>query len=101
MFSFVSKLFGSHSESKIQTTDNVTTPSGSIKPLTSAGTNQDVTVVRIKLDEKEIVRLAELGLRSGSTIRVLQSSPDGALLVAVGDGRIGLNFETAKKLYVY
>lgn len=93
--------FGSRKEPKKQTTNNVVPPPNAIKPLTLAIVNQDVTVVRIKLDDKEIARLSELGLRIGSTIRVLQSSPEGALLVAVGDGRIGLNFETAQKLYVY
>lgn len=93
--------FGSRKEPKKQTINNVSTPPSAIKPLTLAIINQDVTVVRIKLDDKEIARLSELGLRIGSTIRVLHSSPEDALLVAVGDGRIGLNFETAQKIYVY
>lgn len=99
MFSFASKLFGNRSKSSHCTTQ--ATPCGCVKPLTDMNAYQDLTVVRIKLPELEINRLSELGLRTGATIRVLQSSPDGALLVAVGDGRIGLNFHTAQKIYVY
>ena len=40
-------------------------------------------------------------MRIGSTVRVLQASEGEPLLVAVGDGRIGVNFAVAQKIYVY
>ena len=101
MFSFVRKLFVCpRSEDSNQTVTSNGSPEG-IKPLTTIATHQDLTVVRMKLAQKELDRLAELGLRQGTTIRVLHSTPEGALLVAIGDGRIGLNYDTAKKIYVY
>ena len=58
-------------------------------------------LVTMKLPEAEVSRLSELGMRIGSTVRVLQASEGEPLLVAVGDGRIGVNFAVAQKIYVY
>jgi len=55
----------------------------------------------MKLPEAEVSRLSDLGMRIGSTVRVLQASEGEPLLVAVGDGRIGVNFAVAQKIYVY
>ena len=55
----------------------------------------------MKLDDAEIAHLADLGMRLGSVVRVLQVSRDEPLLVAVGDGRIAVNYAVAQKIYVY
>lgn len=69
--------------------------------LTSATPMQDLSVYAVKLPHEEIDRLARLGIHQGSGIRVLQISDAGAVLVAVGDGRIALNRDTAKNIFVF
>lgn len=72
-----------------------------IRTLTSLGLNEPATVARMKLPDAEISHLEDLGMRVGSTVRVLQASKDEPLLVAVGDCRIAVNFTAAQKIYVY
>lgn len=72
-----------------------------IRTLTELGTNSTATVARLKLDPKEAGRLAELGMRIGAEVRVLQAAPDAPLLVAVLDARIAVNYDTAKRIYVF
>lgn len=61
----------------------------------------NVTVVRMKLDVSEQEKLSKLGLHQGGTIRVLQRALNEPLLLAIGDARIGVNYETAQKIFVY
>ena len=61
----------------------------------------EVTIVQIKLDVCEQERLSQLGLHRGSTVRVLQRAFNEPLLLAIGDTRIGINYQTAKKIFVY
>lgn len=61
----------------------------------------NVTVVRMKLDVSEQEKLSQLGLHLGGTIRVLQRALNEPLLLAIGDARIGVNYETAQKIFVY
>ena len=70
-----------------------------IRTLATLDLNEPAT--RMKLPEAEVSRLSDLGMRIGSTVRVLQASEGEPLLVAVGDGRIGVNFAVAQKIYVY
>lgn len=72
-----------------------------IRTLATLDLNEPATVARMKLPEAEVSRLSDLGMRIGSTVRVLQASDGEPLLVAVGDGRIGVNFAVAQKIYVY
>ena len=60
----------------------------------------EATIVRLKLDAQEQTRLTQLGLYCGDTIKVLQSARNAPLLLAVGDSRIGVNYQTAQKIYV-
>ena len=73
----------------------------SIKKLTELGQGVEGIVVKTKLDEGEENRLADLGLRRGSTEKVLDGGTDESILIAVGDGRIGVNYDVANKIYVH
>lgn len=73
----------------------------SIRRLTDLETGSSASVARVKLDPAEEARLSELGLRPGAEILRLQGESGQSILIAVGDGRIGVNFDTAKKIYVY
>lgn len=73
----------------------------SIKTLTELGQGVEGIVVKTKLDEGEENRLADLGLRRGSTVKVLYGGTDESILIAVGDGRIGVNYDVANKIYVH
>ena len=57
-----------------------------IRTLATLDLNEPATVARMKLPEAEVSRLSDLGMRIGSTVRVLQASEGEPLLVAVGDG---------------
>ena len=72
-----------------------------IRTLTELGLNSPATVARMKLDAKEADRLADLGMRTGVEVRVLQAAPEAPLLVAVLDARIAVNYDVAKRIYVY
>ena len=72
-----------------------------IRTLTELGLNSPATVARMKLDPKEADRLADLGMRTGVEVRVLQAAPEAPLLVAVLDARIAVNYDAAKRIYVY
>ena len=72
-----------------------------IHPLTESDLMTNVTVVRMKLDVSEQEKLSQLGLHPGGTIRVLQRALNEPLLLAIGDARIGVNYETAQKIFVY
>ena len=72
-----------------------------IHPLTESDLMTNLTVVRMKLDVSEQEKLSQLGLHQGGTIRVLQRALNEPLLLAIGDARIGVNYETAQKIFVY
>ena len=72
-----------------------------IRTLTELGLNSPATVARMKLDPKEADRLTDLGMRTGVEVRVLQAAPEAPLLVAVLDARIAVNYDVAKRIYVY
>ena len=72
-----------------------------IHPLTESDLMTDVTVVRMKLEANEQEKLSQLGLHQGGTVRVLQRAFNEPLLLAIGDARIGVNYETAQKIFVY
>lgn len=72
-----------------------------ICPLTESALMTDLTVVRMKLDASEQEKLLQLGLHRGGTVRVLQRACNEPLLLAIGDARIGLNYQTAQKIFVF
>ena len=54
----------------------------------------------MKLPEGETARLLELGLRVGGPVTPLEGSDEGPLMLGIGYGRIGVDRETARKIYV-
>ncbi len=73
----------------------------SLRPLTTLRPSEVAAVAKLKLPEAETYRLGELGLRRGAAVRVLQGRTDESILLAVGDSRIGVNFETASQIFVF
>ena len=76
-------------------------PVKSLRRLTDLETGSSASVARIKLNAAEEARLSELGLRPGAEIRRLQGEAGQSILIGVGDGRIGVNFDTARRIYVF
>ena len=72
-----------------------------IRKLTELKLDEPAVVAKIKLDRGEAGRLDELGLHVGSAVRVLAGTLNESILIAVGDGRIGVNYDVAQKIYVY
>lgn len=73
-----------------------------IRPLTELEVDEPAVVASIKLDPKEAGRLADLGLRIGAPVRILQApSPNAPLLTAVLDARIGVDHNAARRIYVF
>ncbi len=72
-----------------------------IRKLTTLQLGETAIVAKIKLASDETKRLDELGLHIGSAVRVLTGEVNESVLIAVGDGRIGVNYEVAAKIYVY
>ena len=68
--------------------------------LNMAAPNQDVRVVAINGGLKMKQRLADLGLNQGVTIRVLNDSGHGALILAVKDSRLAIGRGMAHKILV-
>lgn len=66
--------------------------------LTNIAMGEKVVVALIRFDNDQRGKLAALGLRAGSEIRVLQRSSEGPVLVAVDDTRIAVDFEVARKI---
>ena len=72
-----------------------------IRKLTELKLDEPAVVAKIKLDRGEADRLDELGLHVGSAVRVLAGTLNESILIAVGDGRIGVNYDVVQKIYVY
>lgn len=72
-----------------------------IRPLTESELMAEVTVVQMKLDASEQEKLSQLGLHRGGTVRVLQRAINEPLLLAIGDARIGVNYQVAQKIFVF
>lgn len=72
-----------------------------IRKLTQLKLEEPAVVAKLKLPLAESQRLDELGLHIGSTVRVLNGTVNESILIAVGDSRIGVNFDVAQKIYVY
>jgi len=68
--------------------------------LNMAAQNQDVRIVTILGGFKMKQRLADLGLNQGATIRVLNDSGHGALILAVKDSRLAIGRGMAHKILV-
>ena len=78
-----------------------TSSSRSVRRLTDLRREEPAVVVRMKMEAGEQRRLDELGLHVGSAVRVLAGATGEGILIAVGDGRIGVNYDVARQIYVY
>lgn len=63
--------------------------------LHAASPGAEVEVVSLGLQEAELLRAGELGLRVGSRLRVLHRGPLGARVIALGGARLALDGATA------
>lgn len=69
--------------------------------LSEATPRRPVTVVNVAVDPSDRRRLAELGVRRGSTIEVLRRAPfGGPLAVRVAGGRFALRIEDTDRVAV-
>lgn len=68
--------------------------------LNMAHQNQEVRIVAIHGGFRMKQRLADLGLNQGITIRVLNDSGHGALILAVKDSRLAIGRGMANKIVV-
>ena len=73
----------------------------SIRRHTDMAPGASGSVAKLNLAAAEETRLAELGLRRGASVRILQGTTNESVLLAVGDGRIGVNFDVAQRIYVF
>ncbi len=73
----------------------------SMRRLTDLQVGHNATVAKLKVPATEEARLNELGLHRGSSVRILHGEKNEAILLAVGDGRIGVNFDVARQIYVF
>jgi Fe2+ transport system protein FeoA len=69
-------------------------------PLSMATPGQDVRLVAVRGGWGMRRRLAEMGLNPGETLRVIQSSRSGPLLVAVRGFRLALGRGMAHRIEV-
>lgn len=68
--------------------------------LREAETGRDYVVTDVTLDARHAFRLAELGIRPGVRVLVMQHGGFGGRVVAVGSERIALDGETAAAVTV-
>lgn len=68
--------------------------------LNMAAPNQEVRIIAIQGGFKMKQRLADLGLNQGVTIRVVNDSGHGALILAVKDSRLAIGRGMANKIIV-
>jgi ferrous iron transport protein A len=68
-------------------------------PIGLAPLNEELTVVRILLDEKNKKHLESLGILLNSKVTVI-SSMNGGVIIIVKDGRLALDRSIASKILV-
>lgn len=68
--------------------------------LDTCPVDEDFQVLAISVAAEPRLRMREVGLRVGSTVRVTQRAPFGGRVVAVGASRIALDGATAARIQV-
>ncbi len=68
-------------------------------PIVLAPTNQDLKIVKIVADEKTKKHLENLGITINGTIMVLSSS-GGTVVCKIKEGRVALDTDLSKKIFV-
>ncbi|WP_238556499.1 FeoA family protein [Bifidobacterium thermacidophilum] len=61
---------------------------------------QDMRVTGVRMDERHMLRMLELGIRAGGLVRVTQRSNFGGRVIAIGTGRIAIDASTAQSITV-
>ncbi|WP_288270757.1 ferrous iron transport protein A [uncultured Bifidobacterium sp.] len=61
---------------------------------------QDMRVTGVRMDERHVLRMLELGIRAGGLVRVTQRSNFGGRVIAIGTGRIAVDAATAQSITV-
>ncbi|MBM6982046.1 MAG: ferrous iron transport protein A [Bifidobacterium thermophilum] len=61
---------------------------------------QDMRVTGVRMDERHVLRMLELGIRAGGLVRVTQRSNFGGRVIAIGTGRIAIDAATAQSITV-
>lgn len=62
--------------------------------------NVSAVIARIRLTGEYQQRLMELGVRVGGQVRVIQREENQPLMLAAGDGRIAINWDMGKHVWV-
>lgn len=57
-------------------------------------------VTGVRMDERHVLRMLELGIRVGGLVRVTQRSNFGGRVIAIGTGRIAIDAATAQSITV-
>lgn len=68
--------------------------------VSTAKRHEHMVVTDIALDDRHAFRLAELGIRPGMTVRVVQRTGFGGRVLACGTARIALDRDTAAHIFV-
>ncbi|MCG8710000.1 ferrous iron transport protein A [Brenneria sp. 4F2] len=71
-----------------------------LKTLLDIPLNMNAVVARIRLSGECQQRLTELGIRVGGHVRVIQREENQPLMLAAGDGRIAINWDLGKQVWV-
>jgi len=68
-------------------------------PIALAPVNEEVTVIRVLLDEKNKKHLESLGILVNAKVKVI-SSMNGGVILVVKEGRLALDRSIASKILV-
>ena len=68
-------------------------------PIAFAPLNQEMTIVRVTCEPKELSHLAALGIVKDAKVTVL-SSQAGSVVVLIKDSRLALDRQTASHIFV-
>lgn len=71
-----------------------------VMTLEDCPVGQDMRVTGVRMDERHVLRMLELGIRVGGLVRVTQRSNFGGRVIAIGTGRIAIDAATAQSITV-
>ncbi|WJV55713.1 FeoA family protein [Prodigiosinella aquatilis] len=72
----------------------------SLQTLLDIPLNANAIIARIRLTGESQQRLTELGIRVGGNVRVIQREANQPLMLAAGDGRVAINWDMGKQVWV-
>jgi len=72
-----------------------------LTPLPSLPIGKTATIGKMKIKDGDTLnRLKQLNLRLGVAVKIIQADPGYPLLIGIGDARVALNLDLAKRIYV-